>query len=62
MQRNNDAYFSKNFKRKKVTGYYAWKDDIENAGGTFVDEPSVIDGILSHPHTINSMVSGCVQL
>ena len=37
---------AKILKGKKVTGYYAWKDDIENAGGTFVDEPSVIDGNL----------------
>tara|TARA_B100000674_G_scaffold414918_1_gene363949 strand:- start:51 stop:575 length:525 start_codon:yes stop_codon:yes gene_type:complete len=42
---------AKILKGKKVTGYYAWKDDIENAGGTFVDEPSVIDGnLITSPH------------
>lgn len=36
---------------KKVTGYYAWKQDIVNAGGMFVDEPSVEDGnIITSPH------------
>ena len=36
---------------KKVTGYYAWKKDIENAGGIFVDEPCVIDSnIVTSPH------------
>ena len=27
---------------KKITGYYAWKDDIENAGGIFIDKPCVL--------------------
>ena len=31
-------------KNKKVTGYYAWKQDIINAGAEFVDNPSVEDG------------------
>ena len=36
---------------KKVSGYYAWKDDVENAGGLFVDEPCVIDGnLVTSPH------------
>ena len=36
---------------KKVTGYYAWKQDIVNAGGIFVDEPSVEDSnIITSPH------------
>ena len=38
-------------KGKKVTGYYAWKQDIVNAGGIFVDEPSVEDSnIITSPH------------
>ena len=36
---------------KKVTGYYSWKQDIVNAGGIFVDEPSVEDSnIITSPH------------
>tara|TARA_B100001027_G_C16007791_1_gene215530 strand:- start:14 stop:535 length:522 start_codon:yes stop_codon:yes gene_type:complete len=38
-------------KGKKITGYYAWKQDILNAGAKFVDEPFVIDGnIITSPH------------
>ncbi len=38
-------------KNKKVTGYYAWKQDIINAGAKFVDNPSVEDGnIITSPH------------
>ena len=38
-------------KNKKVTGYYAWEQDITNAGGIFVDKPSVIDGnLITSPH------------
>ena len=38
-------------KGKKVTGYYAWKDDIENVGGIFVDQPCVIDSnLVTSPH------------
>ena len=35
---------AKAIKDKRVTGYYAWKDDIINAGGIFEDKPCVIDG------------------
>ena len=36
---------------KKVTGYYAWKQDIVNAGGIFIDKPSVEDNnIITSPH------------
>ena len=36
---------------KKVTGYYAWKQDIVNAGGIFIDRPSVEDdNIITSPH------------
>ena len=38
-------------KGKKITGYYAWKQDIINAGAEFVDNPSVEDGnIITSPH------------
>ena len=36
---------------KKISGYYSIKDDIENSGATYVDEPAVVDGnIVSSPH------------
>ena len=36
---------------KKVTGYYAWKQDLINAGGKFVDSPAVEDvNIITSPH------------
>ena len=42
---------SKIIKGKKVTGYYAWKDDIENAGGIFIDHPCVKDqNLITSPH------------
>ncbi len=28
---------------RKISGYYSLRDDIENAGATYVDEPAVID-------------------
>lgn len=38
-------------KGKKATGYYAWKQDIINAGAEFVDLPSVVDGkLITSPH------------
>tara|TARA_A100001011_G_scaffold213097_1_gene221233 strand:+ start:276 stop:830 length:555 start_codon:yes stop_codon:yes gene_type:complete len=38
-------------KNKKISGYYSLKDDINNSGGTFVNEPVVIDGnIITSPH------------
>jgi len=38
-------------KNRKISGYYAWKDDINNAGGIFVDEPCVIDkNLVTSPH------------
>jgi protease I len=36
---------------KKVTGYYAWKQDLINAGGKFIDSPAVEDGnLITSPH------------
>lgn len=38
-------------KKRKISGYYNIKDDINNAGATFVDQPFVIDkNIISSPH------------
>lgn len=38
-------------KGRRISGYYSIKDDITNAGGTFVDAPCVIDdNIASSPH------------
>ena len=38
-------------KGRKVSGYYSIKDDITNAGGTYVDAPYVTDDrIVSCPH------------
>jgi protease I len=42
-------------KGRKLTGYIAIKDDIENAGGIYVDEPVVVDGnFVSSPHYKNN--------
>ena len=36
---------------RNVSGYYSIKDDINNAGATYVDEPAVVDGnLVSSPH------------
>lgn len=36
---------------RKVSGYYSIREDIENAGGTYVDEPAVVcDRIVSTAH------------
>jgi len=38
-------------KNKRISGYYSIKDDINNAGGTYVDAPYVTDDqIVSCPH------------
>lgn len=38
-------------KNKKISGYYAWKDDIENSGAIFIDEPAIVDeNIITSPH------------
>ena len=38
-------------KGRKVTGYYAWKKDITNAGAEFIDSPCVEDGnLITSPH------------
>jgi len=36
---------------RKVSGYYSIRDDINNAGATYVDAPAVVDGnLISSPH------------
>ena len=36
---------------KNISGYYAMRDDIMNAGATYVDEPAVVDDrIVTSPH------------
>lgn len=38
-------------KGRKISGYYSIKDDINNAGATYVDAPFVTDGnIVTCPH------------
>jgi len=38
-------------KGKRISGYYAMRDDITNAGATYVDEPAVVDErIVTSPH------------
>ncbi len=38
-------------KGRKISGYYSIKDDINNAGGTYVDAPFVTDDrIVTSPH------------
>ena len=38
-------------KGKKISGYYSIKDDITNAGATYVDAPAVVDErIVTSPH------------
>ncbi len=37
---------AKAVKGRRVSGYYSIKDDIVNAGATYVDEPAVVDGNL----------------
>ena len=35
----------------KMTGYYAWRDDIENSGAEFIDKPCVkYKNIVTSPH------------
>jgi protease I len=38
-------------KGKNISGYYSIKDDIENAGATYIDAPAVVDvSIVTSPH------------
>ena len=36
---------------RKITGYYSFRKDLENAGGQYIDAPVVIDGnMITSPH------------
>lgn len=36
---------------RRISGYYSIREDIENAGGTYVDAPAVSDaGVITCPH------------
>lgn len=36
---------------RKISGYYSIKDDINNAGATYIDAPAVVDkNIITSPH------------
>ncbi len=36
---------------RKITGYYSFRKDLENAGGQYVDAPVVVDGrMITSPH------------
>ena len=38
-------------RNKKITGYYAWKQDIINAGAEFIDKAVVVDdNLITSPH------------
>jgi len=38
-------------KGKRLSAYYAMRDDVENAGAIYIDDPVVVDGnIVSSPH------------
>lgn len=52
-------------KKIKMTGYYAWKDDIINSGAEFIDQPCVIDkNIVTSPHYkyVGEWMKGTIQL
>jgi protease I len=56
---------AKILKGKKVTGTVAIKDDLENAGALFLDEPVVIDGNLISsrtPHDLGVFAKAIVQM
>jgi len=56
---------AKIIKDRKVSGYYAWKDDIENAGGKFVDKPCVTDmNLVTSPHYkfVGDWMKGAISL
>ena len=36
---------------RKITGYYSFRKDLENAGGQYIDAPVVVDGrMITSPH------------
>ncbi|PIS02756.1 MAG: protease [Chlamydiae bacterium CG10_big_fil_rev_8_21_14_0_10_42_34] len=50
---------AKILKNKKVTGFSAIRDDLENAGAQYVDEPVVIDGHLITSRTPQDLPHFC---
>lgn len=44
---------------RRCTGFFAIKDDIINAGATWVDEPVVVDGNLITSRTPNDLSRFC---
>lgn len=53
---------AKILKGKKVTGFFAIKDDLENAGAHFIDEEVVIDGHLISSRTPQDLPVFCKAL
>lgn len=52
-------------KGRRVSGYYSIKDDIINAGATYVDEPAVVDGNLvttAHYKDLGPWMKATLQL
>tara|TARA_B100000029_G_scaffold491384_1_gene551433 strand:- start:843 stop:1379 length:537 start_codon:yes stop_codon:yes gene_type:complete len=52
-------------KGKNLTGYYAWKDDIINSGGKFIDKPCVVDeNLVTSPHYkyVGEWMKGVIDL
>lgn len=47
---------------RRATGYIAIKDDIENAGATFVDEPVVVDGNILCSRDSDDLPDFCVAI
>jgi protease I len=49
-------------KGKKVTGFFAIRDDVENAGGIWQDAPSVRDGNLITSRTPDDLPAFMKQI
>jgi len=49
-------------KDKKVTGFYAIKDDLLNAGGKFIDKEVVVDGNLITSRTPYDLPAFCREI
>ena len=50
---------AKILKGKRVTGFSAIKDDLENAGAQFFDEPVIVDGNLISSRTPDDLPAFC---
>lgn len=54
---------AKLLKGRRATGYIGIKDDIENAGATFIDEPVVYDGNIitsRHPRDVGKFMKAII--